>query len=183
MNEILEALVRLMAPILSFTADEIWQYLAEEGRVPSVHADLFIPVKDEYKDPELADRWDTIIGVRKEVTKALEIARKAKMIGHSLDASVLLGLSEELMDLIGPYEKQLKYLFIVSSVEMVPANKVKSGFEGEEMQGVKVKVAPSKDKKCERCWVHDPTTGMDREHPTICKRCLQALSEMEQTEP
>lgn len=181
MNEILEVLVRLMAPILSFTADEIWQYLEREGRAPSVHSDLFIPVKDEYKDPELADRWNTIIGVRKEVTKALEIARKAKMIGHSLDASVLLGVSDELMDLLGPYESQLKYLFIVSFVEMVPINKVKGGFESEEMQGVKVKVAPSKDKKCERCWVRDRTTGMDHEHPTICKRCLQALSEMEQS--
>ncbi|UCB47705.1 MAG: isoleucine--tRNA ligase [Deltaproteobacteria bacterium] len=183
MNEILEVLVRLMAPILSFTADEIWQYLDKEGRAPSVHADLFIPVKNEYKDPELADRWDTVIGVRKEVTKALEIARKAKMIGHSLDASVLLGLSDELMDLLGPYENQLKYLFIVSFVETVPINEVEGGFEGEEMQGVKVKVAPSKDKKCERCWVHDPTTGMDHEHPTICKRCLKALSEMGDMEP
>ena len=70
----------------------------------------------EIKDPELADRWNTIVGVRKEVTKALEIARKAKMIGHSLDASVLLGVSDELMDLLGPYESQLKYLFIVSFV-------------------------------------------------------------------
>ncbi len=182
MNEILEVLVRLMAPILSFTAEEIWQYREGEGRVPSVHADLFIPVKEEYKDPELTDRWDTIIGVRKEVTKALEIARKAKMIGHSLDASVLLGLSDELMDLLGPYENELKFLFIVSSVEMVPINEVGGGFEGEEMQGVKVKVAPSEDKKCERCWVHDPTTGMDHEHPTICRRCLKALSEMEAIE-
>ncbi|NNG07741.1 MAG: isoleucine--tRNA ligase [Desulfobacteraceae bacterium] len=179
MNEILEVLLRLMAPILSFTADEIWQYLKDEGRAPSVHADLFIPVKEEYKDPDLADRWDTVIEVRKEVTKALEIARKGKMIGHSLDASVLLGLSDELMDLLGPYENQLKYLFIVSSVEMVPSSEVEGGFEGDEMQGVKVKVAPSEDKKCERCWVHDSTTGIDNAHPTICKRCLKALSEME----
>jgi isoleucyl-tRNA synthetase len=178
MNEILEVLVRLMAPIVSFTADEIWPYLQGEGRDTSIHADLFIPVKEGYKDPELADRWDTIIGVRKEVTKALEIARKEKMIGHSLDASVLLGLSDEVMDLLGPYENQLKYLFIVSFVEMVPIHEVEGGFDGEEMQGVKVKVAPSEDKKCERCWVHDSTTGVDNEHPTICKRCLKALSEM-----
>jgi len=178
MNEILEVLVRLMAPILSFTADEIWQYMKDKGRAPSVHADLFVPVKEEYKDPDVAERWDTIMGVRKEVTKALEIARKGKMIGHSLDASVLLGLSDELTDLLAPYEDQLRSLFIVSSVEMAPIEDVEGGFEGEERKGVRVKVAPSEDKKCERCWVHDPTTGVDHGHPTVCKRCLKALSEM-----
>jgi isoleucyl-tRNA synthetase len=68
-------------------------------------------------------------------------------------------------------------LFIVSSVEMVPIDKLEGGFKGEEMQGVKVKVAPSRDTKCERCWVHDPTAGDDKKHPAICNRCLKALRE------
>jgi isoleucyl-tRNA synthetase len=178
MNEILELLVRLMAPILSFTADEIWEYMNDEGRASSVHADLFIPLKEEYKDPELADRWDNIIKVRREVTKALEVARRDKMIGHSLDASVTLGLPDKLLDKLSPYKDQLRSLFIVSSVRMMPAKKVEGGLESEEISGLRVKVVPSDDSKCERCWVHDPTVGDDHQYTTICKRCLDALTEM-----
>jgi isoleucyl-tRNA synthetase len=178
LNEILHVLVRLMAPVLSFTADEIWQYLKDDSRASNVHADLFVPVKEEYRDPELGENWDSIIRVRKEVTKALEIARKDKVIGHSLDASVILGLSDEWMDKLGPYRDQLRSLFIVSSADIIPINDLEDGSKAEELEGLKTKVAPSEEKKCERCWVHDPTTGDDDRHPTICRRCLDALEEM-----
>ena len=180
MNEILEVLVRLMAPLLSFTADEIWQYMKEKERLPSVHADLFIPVKDEYKDPALAQRWENIIAVRKEVTKALEFARKEKDIGHSLDASVKLGLSPELMEALTSHgEDQLRSIFIVSSVEMVEIDRMEDGLESETISGLKVRILPSSDQRCERCWIHDPTVGHDPGHSTICKRCAQSLVEME----
>jgi isoleucyl-tRNA synthetase len=178
LNEILHVLVRLMAPVLSFTADEVWHHLKDDTRASNVHADLFIPVKEEYRDPELAKRWDNIIKVRKEVTKALEIARKDKIIGHSLDASVILGLSEDWMDKLRPYKDQCRSLFIVSSVDIVSINEFGDGSKTEELEGLRIKVAPSKDEKCERCWVHDPTTGDDDKHPTICGRCLSALKEM-----
>ena len=178
LNEILHVLVRLMAPVLSFTADEVWQYLKDNSRASNVHADLFVPVKEEYRDPELGEYWDSIIRVRKEVTKALEIARKDKVIGHSLDASVILGLSDEWMDKLGPYKDQLRSLFIVSSADIVPINDLEDGSKAEELEGLKIQVAPSEDEKCERCWVHDPTTGDDDRHPTICRRCLDALEEM-----
>jgi len=178
MNEILEVLVRLMAPILSFTADEVWQHMKDEGRQPSVHADLFLPVKEKYKDPELAERWENVIKVRSEVTKALEMARKDKIIGHSLDASVTLGVPPNLMEKINPYEDQLRTIFIVSSVNVEPAEKIEGGFESETVEGLKVKVTSSRDKKCERCWVHDPTVGDDNQHPTTCQRCISALTEM-----
>ncbi|MBW2205761.1 MAG: isoleucine--tRNA ligase, partial [Deltaproteobacteria bacterium] len=96
-HEILEVLVRLMAPILSFTADEIWGNMEGAERLHSVHMDLFVPVKAEYRDQDLAGRWENIIRVRKEVTKALELARKEKRIGHSLDAAVIIGLPEKLL--------------------------------------------------------------------------------------
>ncbi|MBN1830473.1 MAG: isoleucine--tRNA ligase [Deltaproteobacteria bacterium] len=178
LNEILQVLVRLMAPVLSFTADEIWQYLKDDSRASNVHADLFIPVKQEYRDPELGERWNEIMKVRKEVTKALEIARKDKVIGHSLDASVVLGLSDEWTDKLGPYRDQLRSLFIVSSVDIVPINDLEEGSKAEGLEGLKIRVAPSEDEKCERCWVHDSTTGDDDRHPTICRRCLNALEEM-----
>ena len=177
MNEILEVLVRLMAPIISFTADEVWQYMKGTERPPSSHADLFIPAKEAYKNHGLADRWEDIIRVRKEVTKALEMARKDKIIGHSLDAAVTLGLPISLMDKLIPYQDQLRSIFIVSSVHMASAEEVRNGIESEEIEGLKIMVAPSEDQKCERCWVHDPTVGDDRLHPSICKRCLGVLKE------
>jgi isoleucyl-tRNA synthetase len=176
--EILEVLVRLMAPILSFTADEIWQHMKNSGRPPSVHMDLFIPVKEKYKDPELASRWETIMKVRKEVTKALEIARKDKTIGHSLDATVTLGLPDQLMDALHPYGDELRFLFIVSSVQLLRVEEVEGAYESEDVQGLKVKVTLNQDEKCERCWVHDPTVGENGEHPTVCVRCLKAMAEM-----
>jgi len=180
MNEILNVLVRLMAPVLSFTADEIWQFMKDGKKksTPSVHATLFIPIKEEYRDTGLAERWNEIIRVRREVTKALEVARKDKIIGHSLDASITLGLSPDLEGLLNPYMDQLRTLFIVSHVDIMPAKNVEGGIESNEVKGMAVKVAPSKDPKCERCWVHESTVGKMAEHPTICKRCLNSLTEM-----
>jgi isoleucyl-tRNA synthetase len=168
-----------MAPILSFTSDEVWQHMKENDRVPSVHADRFLPVNIAHKDPELVSRWDEIITARKEVTKTLEVARKEKKIGHPLDASVTLGLSPELMDKLSPYRDQLRSIFIVSSVDMIEIDRLGEGFESETLPGLKVRVSPSSAAKCERCWVHDHTVGHDSSHPTICKRCLRALAEME----
>ena len=179
MNEILEVLVRLMAPILSFTADEIWGYLKGKEHAPSVHADLFIPVNEAYEDPDLTSRWEDIITVRKEVTKALELARKEKRIGHSLDASVILGLSRPLKENLVAYQDQLRSIFIVSSVDIVDIDQLKDLHPSEIVEGLKVKVSPSSDQKCERCWVHDPTVGHDLNHPAICERCVQALAQME----
>ena len=178
MNVILETLVRLMAPILSFTADEIWQHMKGRKRPPSVHTEIFLPVNAAHKDPELANQWEDIIMVRKEVTKALEIARKEKRIGHPLDASVVLGLSPDLIKKLGPYREQLRSIFIVSSVDIKDIDQLEEGLETDALLGVKVKISSSSDPKCERCWVRDPTVGQDSNHPTICKRCLLALGEM-----
>ncbi|MBW1771302.1 MAG: isoleucine--tRNA ligase [Deltaproteobacteria bacterium] len=179
-HEILEVLVRLMAPILSFTADEIWGNMEGAERLHSVHMDLFVPVKAEYRDQDLAGRWENIIRVRKEVTKALELARKEKRIGHSLDAAVIIGLPEKLLDALKPYQEQLRAIFIVSSVQTVPAEEMSEGFESDEISGLRVSVAPSKAPKCDRCWVHDHSIGESRENPTICARCQEALLEVGQ---
>ncbi len=177
MNEILEVLIRLMAPILSFTAEEIWQYMGGESRAASVHTDLFMPLNNTYVDTELADRWEGILAVRKEVTKVLELARKEKKIGHALDASVILGLSSGLMEKLVPYEEQFRSIFIVSSVLLMDIEKVEDGLDSETVPGLRVKVSPSLDPKCDRCWVHDSTVGYSPDHPTICKRCLNVINE------
>jgi len=178
MNEILEVLVRLMAPVLSFTADEIWQYMDGKERPLSVHADCFRPINDTYRDPELENVWEQIIAVRKEVTRILEIARKEKHIGHSLDASVQLGVPNKLYELLNGYRDHLKFIFIVSSVALADTDQMDGGYESETVPGLKVAVSPSTEPKCERCWVHDPSIGEDSNHPTICKRCRDVLQEI-----
>lgn len=181
MQEILEVLVRLMAPVLSFTSEEIWHYMndKEEDKFTSVHADLFVPVKENFKDYNLAEKWENIIRVRKEVTKALELARKDKLIGHSLDASVTLGLPDDLAEFLNPYMDELRSLFIVSSVEPMSPNDMDDSYMSDEIDGFKIKVTPSTDTKCERCWVHDPSVGQSEDHPNICNRCIDSLKEMD----
>ena len=178
MHEILNVLIRLMAPIMSFSAHEVWKYMNQDGRSFSVHTELFIPVKENYKDAELADRWGKVIRLRREVTKVLEIARKNKEIGHSLDASVTLGVTDELRAELMPYQDQLRSVFIVSSVGIKTIAEVDGGIESEEIAGLKIAVGPSEDPKCERCWVHDPTVGDIDQQPTICRRCHDAVAEM-----
>ncbi len=180
MNEILETLVRLMAPILSFTADELWSFMAEvPGRPQSVHADIFVPVQEKFLDPELASRWEVLISVRKEVSRALEIARKEKRIGHSLDAAVTLGCSPDLLAKLAPYKEDLRSIFIVSAVQLKEAGELAGVDEIEAFPGLKVVIEPSADPKCDRCWIHDPTVGSDPDHPSICQRCLRALEEQD----
>jgi isoleucyl-tRNA synthetase len=175
LQEILEVLVRLMAPILSFTADEIWQSMRGQGRSPSVHMETFLPLKEEYKNAALAERWEHVLKVRKEVTRAIELERKNKNIGHSLEASVTLGLPADLVAHLEPYRDALPFIFIVSSVSTLPFDEVEGGYE---VEGIKVKVEMSKNPRCERCWVHDSTVGADKDHPGVCKRCLDAMAEV-----
>jgi len=178
MNTILHALVRLMAPILSFTADEIWGYMKDENTLPSVHADLFLELDDQYRDPELARRWGDVISVRKEVTRVLELARKEKVIGHPLSASVTLGLSPDLMEKLTPFEDQLRSIFIVSGVSLNPLEALEEGMESENIPGLKVHVSPSSAPKCERCWIHDSSVGEDKTHSTLCNRCRNVLAQI-----
>jgi isoleucyl-tRNA synthetase len=168
-----------MAPVLSFTADEIWQYMNGDRTYESVHMDQFVPVKENYKDPDLASRWDLIVRARRTVTKAIELARNEKRVGHSLDASVEVGVSKDLAEKLRPYEDQLRSIFIVSSVKLIPDGELPDGFESEELPGIRVAVKPSQDPKCDRCWVRDSTVGEHNDHPTLCRRCTGALTKME----
>lgn len=177
LKEILEVLVRLMAPILSFTAEEIWQHIKDDKRPISVHTDIFIPVNESYLNDELEKNWDMILKIRKEVTRALEIERKKKVIGHSLDADITIGLSQEIFNFLKAYEEQLRMIFIVSSVSLSPFEELTEGIEGENIKDIRIKVEPSKNPRCERCWVHDPSVGHNSAHPTMCNRCHCALIE------
>jgi len=175
LNEILECLVRLVAPIIPFTADEVWGYTHNKEKSISIHTDLFIPAREELKDNALIERWEVILNVRKEITKALELARNEKIIGHSLDAAVSLALPHNLLQGLQDYRDELRSICIISAIEIVDEGKIEGGYKSQEYPGLVIKVMPSPFSKCERCWIHDSTVGHDKDHPTLCKRCVQAI--------
>jgi len=175
LNEILECLVRLVAPIIPFTADEVWGHTHNKEKSISIHTDLFIPARKEFKDTALIERWEVILNVRKEITKALELARNEKIIGHSLDAAVSLALPHNLLQGLKEYRDELRSICIISTVEFVGEGEIQDGYESKEYPGLVIKVMPSAFSKCERCWIHDSSVGHDTEHPALCKRCVQVI--------
>jgi isoleucyl-tRNA synthetase len=176
---IAESLARLMAPILVFTAEEIWNYLPPvAGHPESIHLTNLPEVEDALIDNDLADQWRAIRVVRGEVTKALEAARAQKIIGHSLDAAVTVGLGEELYNTLKPYEADLRAIFIVSEATMVHGSDLPDAYISQEVSGVAVQVASGPGQKCNRCWVHDTTVGQQAGHPEICSRCYDSLKVM-----
>lgn len=177
---ILETLVSLMAPILVFTADEIWAHMPHtDARPPSVHLTQLPEVNETFLDDELARRWDSILLLRGEVSKALEEARTRKIIGHALDAAVTLSIPEELSEVIKPDADELRTVFIVSEVNILGEEGLSNAFQSAKIPGLTIRIEPAPGEKCERCWVHDPSVGTDRVHNTICARCLKALKAAE----
>jgi isoleucyl-tRNA synthetase len=171
--QILDALVKMMAPVLSFTAEEVWWHMPKQAG-ESVHLMEFPSLTPEQRDDRLMERWNTIIRVRGEVSKALELARVQKTIGHSLDASVTLSVPDELHSFLTGYAAELKGIFIVSKVELV-ADIQGEYVTAEGIEGVKIQVTAAPGSKCERCWCYDEEIGASTEHPTICPKCLEAV--------
>jgi isoleucyl-tRNA synthetase len=173
---LLDAMVRLMAPVLCFTAEEIWHHMpAVEGREPSVHLAAMAEVNPAWQDNHLARTWEGLLQVRREVTRVLEGARAEKRIGHSLDASVTLFADTSLASLLRPYADELRTIFITSRAEVVPAEAADDSAVETEMAGLKIGVTRVSEEKCERCWMYDETVGQDPEQPTLCRRCREVL--------
>jgi isoleucyl-tRNA synthetase len=174
--KITDALVRLIAPILSFTAEEAWQHLPKtEGRASSVHLALFPKPEDlapGNTETLLAD-WAQLFQVRTEVLKALEEARQKKHIGKALEAKVRLDVPPALETLLLQYAPSLKELFNVSQVELVVVSDTDSNAP------VRVVTLPADGTKCERCWNYSIHVGETADWPTLCDRCVAALAEMD----
>jgi isoleucyl-tRNA synthetase len=171
---ILDALTRLVAPVLSFTADEIWESLPGK-REENVHLARFPRFETSLLDVELEARYARILAVRSDVSKALELARAKKLIGHSLDARVLVEApAGPWRDLLERYRDELATLFIVSQVEL--CENLGEAVAGEEVPGLKIRIEKALGEKCERCWTYATSVGESSEHPTICHRCRPALA-------
>lgn len=179
MSEILITLTKMIAPILSFTAEEIWDNLPETLKESEsiLLADWYTD-NDNYIDEELDKKWEKIISIRKDVNKSLELARQGadRIIGNSLDAKVILSTSDEsLKAFLNENREILEEVFIVSQLELVD-NSDESFIKGEEVEMLSIKVVHADGEKCERCWKYSTKIGEDSNHPTICPRCSSVLS-------
>jgi isoleucyl-tRNA synthetase len=173
---VLDALARLMAPILPFTAEEIWQHMPAGAAKPaSIHLAGLPQPRAELRDDALAERWEKLLRVRAEVTKALEDARVRKLIGHALDAAVTIAADGELYAELAPYAAELRSVFIVSSAEVRQAAVLDGAFQSAEIPGLSIQVQAAAGQKCARCWVYATTVGENPAHPTLCSRCRAAL--------
>jgi isoleucyl-tRNA synthetase len=173
--KVLEALVRLMAVILSFTAEEVWEHIpGAKERVESVHLTLFPEVESQYLDSKLEERFELLLKVRAEVSKMLEAARQGKMIGNALEASVILNAPEKLLSFLRENEELLKDFFIVSGVELTPTPPP-GAQQSRDLEGLNILISRAGGQKCPRCWVYDSRVGESAEHPSVCPRCHAAL--------
>jgi isoleucyl-tRNA synthetase len=180
LNTILDALVRLMAPILVFTAEELWVHMpGADARPTSGHLTQLPEVEENLLDDELAGRWESILLIRGEVSKALEEARTQKIIGHALDAAVTLSMPEALSAVVKPDADELRTVFIVSKVSISAEESLAGGHESTNIPGLAIRIDPAPSEKCERCWIHEPSVGADALHKTICARCLKVLETIE----
>ncbi len=173
MYRILDALTRMMAPVLSFTAEDIWGFLPGEREV-SVHLAGFPSFAASLIDPALEAKYERLLTVRGDVAKVLEQARSEKIIGHSLDARVELAADGDLARLLKGEADKLAELFIVSQVEV--RDSLPEGSAGENLPALKIRVHKAEGEKCSRCWNYATTVGENDAHPEICHRCLQALT-------
>jgi isoleucyl-tRNA synthetase len=181
-----EALVRLLAPITSFTCEEIWPYLPSTGnRAPSVHLAKFPGPAELLGDAPLVDEkqsqeWATIQRVREEVLKALEEARNAKnsaIPGTNLGAQVTIQASEPVYSVLSAYEDQLRYVFIVSAVRL------EKDLASNGTGGLHVTVQKAAGQKCERCWNYSTHVGENSAYPSVCERCSAVLKELDAEGP
>ena len=173
---IVDAVARLMAPILSFTAEEIWQHMPHTGdNASSIHLVKMPQIDEKWNNVKVENRWDLLVLVRGEVTKALEEARARKIIGHSLDGSVTLCAENELWKDLSLYDNELHTVFIISSASLIGKEQLTDEFKTTGIEGLWIKVGHAEGGKCDRCWVHDPSVDTDPESSGVCDRCKQAL--------
>ncbi|HER63007.1 MAG TPA: isoleucine--tRNA ligase, partial [Desulfobacteraceae bacterium] len=181
-HRILDGLLKLMSPILSFTTAEAWEHLRGGGEEMPVEESLFFaafPGTDDLRvDADFSRTWERLLDIRGEITRVLEAARRDKIIGLSLDAEVLVQVEGETADFLADKWSQLQEICIVSKLVHVDDFAGAQGVtvtESEEIRGLKIAVRPAPGGKCERCWTLATSVGQDSDHPTICGRCVEVV--------
>jgi isoleucyl-tRNA synthetase len=181
--QILSTMTQLMAPILSFTAEEVWQSIRQSAKSKehgaqnideSVFLTQFPEVAERYLDRKLEKRWEELFTLRNEVNKALEIKRAEKFIGNSLEAKIILYFPEKYNALVPAYIDFLPAFFIVSAVEITNKG-IEDSYKSLEVRGLEIKVERAPGEKCQRCWNWSELVGTFKEAPEICERCYKVI--------
>jgi isoleucyl-tRNA synthetase len=175
--ELLFDLTRLMAPILSFTAEEVWEHLPGARREESVHLAAFPEPPRDFPDAALLAKYEFLLKVRDEINRGLEEARKAKVLSTSQEARVVLGTGDpDLHTRLSQNAADLKTLTQVAELSITNQQApLDQPLTAQEISGLHVQVDKATGEKCVRCWFTLPSVGQDSKHPHICHRCLQVL--------
>jgi isoleucyl-tRNA synthetase len=182
LHKILDGMLRLMSPILCFTAAEAWNALHGIGDNDPIGGNSIyfaeFPTEDQIDcDDRMMKKWAKLIKVRSEITKALEIARREKVIGHPLEAEVLVRADGELADFLESEWTTVQEISIISKLSSLRDDTPEAGvrYASEEIPGFAIQVQPAPGEKCLRCWLRSTTVGENKEHPEICGRCSEVL--------
>ncbi|HSW64223.1 MAG TPA: isoleucine--tRNA ligase [Dissulfurispiraceae bacterium] len=174
LHRILVDMTRLVAPVLSFTAEEVWSYIAKNS--PDSPESVFLagfPVADEACiDVDLEARWAKLIAIRDEANKALELKKKEKFVGSGLETKLVFSAPNEYVELLAQYRDFLPTLFIVSAAETAPSGAdLPEAYISDSIPGLAIKVEKAVGQKCERCWNWSFSVGSFEAHPQLCNRC------------
>ena len=171
----LDALMRLLVPVLAFTSEEVYNYLPKNETSPESVQLLDMPKLDSsYFDESFEEKWDILLSLKDLVSKELENARQSKTIGHSLDAWVELYPDQDSYQVLSSLEADLAKLFIVSQVTLHKPGETSTESTGGN-ENLLISVKPAKGDKCERCWIYSETVGDDKDYPTLCSRCATVM--------
>lgn len=176
MYHIIQALVRWMAPILSFTADEIWESM------PNANANNILQLQEWYGQLHSADNhtfWADIQEIRTECNKLLELKRSENLIGASLEAEITIYADKKHYEILAQLKDELRFVLITSQAKIAPLEDPPSNANDTQMDGIKVVIVKSSAPKCERCWHRRDDVGQNHEHPTICGRCVDNITHSE----
>jgi isoleucyl-tRNA synthetase len=172
----LEVLAKAIAPVLSHTAEDIWQHMPYAVSAKSVFQSGWLEPLEQWHNPELAEKWQSLREVRGEVNKVMEAARNAKAIGSSLDAKVLLHVTDAaLRERLTSLGSDLQYLFIASQAELVESIPADLTYTASS-ESLSIAVVNADGAKCPRCWNYSTHVGEATEHPHLCDRCVNALA-------
>jgi isoleucyl-tRNA synthetase len=167
--------------------DDVWGFLpkVEDNPPSSVHLAALPKARAEWLDDELDERWERLLRVKGEIAKALEAARRNKVIGHPLDARVTVFPPDGMGPMLNKAATNLKDILIVSQLVVASAAQQAIGvlqqgeggesFESDDIPGLKVAVEKARGEKCERCWNYSESVGTNSGHPTLCERCWNIL--------
>lgn len=181
MYRILDILVRMLAPVLAFTSEEIWQNMphGKNDIAESIQLNKWPGPESFHEDPELEQKWERIIRIRDDVSKALELARNDKTIGHSLNAEVVIYADNDNYEFIKGLNVDLASVFIVSAFSLEKIEEAEDdAHKGEYVPGIRVKINRAPGEKCDRCWMYSETVGTIEGRHDVCERCANVLEEI-----